>query len=269
MKCDETKPSCVRCRKFGRVCSYWQFCEDPLPAPPADVFGDDGDDGDDNEEQPEAAARRDNFPLEDIDNPLALGASAGLQISGPARLRAMSDGGPPERPSPQKPPLRGLGYPSSESVNILDQEKVSTPERISPPERGITGGGRGEARILIGFCNDFRKAYSDGSQGASRHLSDLNEKVEGLQAALEQLEDILQDGKLYTKYVEIELEDCKRVFERHPVFLKAPGERSTWEKYNSTAEYAVSAKWELEVLCLRLGLCCSGLNTCIADFKEV
>ncbi|PMD58344.1 uncharacterized protein K444DRAFT_430944 [Hyaloscypha bicolor E] len=164
VKCDETKPSCVRCRKFGRVCSYWQFSEDPLPAPPADVFGDDGDD---NEEQPEAAARRDNFPLEDIDNPLALGASAGLQISGPARLRAMSDGGPPERPSPQKPPLRGLGYPSSESVNILDQEKVSTPERISPPERGITGGG---AAVRLAYSSASVMIFEKHTRMAAKGL---------------------------------------------------------------------------------------------------
>jgi hypothetical protein len=248
------------------VCDYGQLSEDPLPpAPPADVSCEDGDD---DEEQPEAAARTDNFTLEDTVNPLALGASVGSQVSKPARSRAMSGGGVLERFSSGRPLPRGLSYPSSEPVNILDQEKVSTAERISPPERAMADGGRGEARILIGFCNDFRKAYSDGSQGASRHLSDLNEKVEELQAVLEQLEDILQDCKLYTKYVEIKLEDCKRFFERHLVFLKAPGERSTWEKYNSTAEYAVSAKRELEFLCWWLGFCSLELNTWLGFLKR-
>lgn len=100
VKCDETKPSCSKCTRSWRKCRYGQLSEDPPPSPPADVFCD--DDGD--EEQPEAAARRDNFSLEDTVNPLALGASAGSQISEPAQSRAMSDGGPPERPSSQKPP---------------------------------------------------------------------------------------------------------------------------------------------------------------------
>jgi hypothetical protein len=237
----------LKCTRSWRKCNYGQLSEDPPPAPPADVFCD--DDGD--EEQPEAAARRDNFSLEDTVNPLALGASDGSQMSEPARSRAMSDGGPTERPSSQKPPPRGLGYPSSEPVNILDHENVSTVERISPPERAMASGGRSDARKLLGLCNDFRKAYSDGGQGASRHLSDLNGKAEELQAVLEQLEDISQDSKLSINYALVEsvLKDCKTFFEKHPAFLKAPGEGSTWEKYNSTVEYAVSAKKELEILC--------------------
>ena len=266
VKCDETKPNCLRCTRFGRECGYRQLSKDAPAAPPADVFCD--DDGD--EEQPEAAARRDNFSLEDTVNPSALGASAGSQISEPAQSRAMSDGGPPERPSSQKPPPRGLGYPSSESVNILDQEKVSTVERISPPERAMASGGGGDARILLGFCNDFRKAYSDGGQGASRHLSDLNGKVEELQASLELLERISQDRKLYIKHKLIEriLKDCKTIFEEHPVFSKAPGERSMWEKYNSPAEYAVSAKKELERLCTMLESKYRELNTYLESLRK-
>jgi hypothetical protein len=148
VECDETKPDCLKCTFSGRVCDYWQLSEDPLPpAPPADVFCDDGDE---DEEQPEAAARTDNFSLEETVNPLALGASAGSDVSEPARSRAMSDGVPSERSSSQKPPPRGLGYPSSEPVDILDQEKVSTAERIRRLERAITRG------VLYGMISDIR-----------------------------------------------------------------------------------------------------------------
>ncbi|KAH8778218.1 hypothetical protein F5882DRAFT_440623 [Hyaloscypha sp. PMI_1271] len=254
VKCDETKPNCLRCTRSGRECGYRQLSKDAPAAPPADVFCD--DDGD--EEQPEAAARRDNFSLEDTVNPSALGASAGSQISEPAQSRAINL------------PPRGLGYPSSESVNILDQEKVSTVERISPPERAMASGGGGDARILLGFCNEFRKAYWLGGQGASRHLSDLNGKVEELQASLELLERISQDRKLYIKHKLIEhiLKDCKTIFEAHPVFFKAPGERSTWEKYTSPAEYAVSAKKELERLCTMLESNYRELNTYLGSLQR-
>jgi hypothetical protein len=144
----------------------------------------------------------------------------------------------------------------------------------------MASGGGGDARILLGFCNDFRKAYWDGGQGASRHLSDLNgkveelqvslEKVEELQASLELLERISQNRKLYIKHKLIEriLKDCKTIFEEHPVFFKAPGERSTWEKYNSPAEYAVSAKKELERLCTMLESNYRELNTYLGSLQK-
>lgn len=109
-----------------------------------------------------------------------------------------------------------------------------------------------ETGKLIKLCIEFRKEYSKGGQGASRHLSDLSTKIENFEVILEQLKTQvkLHDSKLYINYTSIEntLKDCKTFFEKRPIYLKAPEQRSPREKFQCTVEYIHSAKDEVDQL---------------------
>ena len=117
----------------------------------------------------------------------------------------------------------------------------------------VIGWSTTEARKLISLCNEFRKAYSDSGHGASRHLSDLSARLEQFKAVLEQLEGqvILHNSKVFINYTSIEntLKECKTFFQKHPMYIKAPEERSKWEQYQCTVEYVLSAKSEVDKLC--------------------
>ncbi|KAH8756825.1 hypothetical protein BGZ57DRAFT_997079 [Hyaloscypha finlandica] len=133
-----------------------------------------------------------------------------------------------------------------------------------------------EARELTNLCNEFRKAYSDGGMGASRHLSDLSAQIEQFEAVLAQLEDqvILHNSKIFINYTSIEntLKECKTFFKNHPMYLKAPEQRSKWEQYQCTVEYVLSAKKEVDRLCKMveshyhiISMYLAVLNTCQTD----
>ena len=113
-----------------------------------------------------------------------------------------------------------------------------------------------ETGKLIKLCIEFRKEYSKGGQGASRHLSDLCTKIENFKAILEQLKTQVKshDSKLYINYTSIEntLKDCKTFFEKRPIYLKAPEQRSAREKFLYTVEYIHSAKDEVDQLCKKV-----------------
>lgn len=113
-----------------------------------------------------------------------------------------------------------------------------------------------ETGKLIKLCIEFQKEYSKGGQGASRHLSDLSTRIENFEAILEQLKTQvkLHDSKLYINYTSIEntLKDCKTFFEKRPIYLKAPEQRSPREKFQCTVEYIHSAKDEVDQLCKKV-----------------
>jgi len=113
-----------------------------------------------------------------------------------------------------------------------------------------------ETGKLIKLCIEFRKEYSKGGQGASRHLSDLCTKIENFEVILEQLKTQVKshDSKLYINYTSIEntLKDCKTFFEKRPIYLKAPEQRSAREKFLYTVEYIRSAKDEVDQLCKKV-----------------
>jgi hypothetical protein len=117
----------------------------------------------------------------------------------------------------------------------------------------VIGWSTREVRELINLCNEFRKAYSNGGQGASRHLSHLSAQVEQFEAVLGALDDQIfqHNSKVFINYTSIEntLKECKTFFEKHPMYIKAPDQRSKWEQYQCTVEYVLSAKKEVDRLC--------------------